>query len=994
MARIPTEELERLKAEVSVEQLVEASGVALKAAGKDLLGRCPFHEDREASLVVTSAKNLWHCFSCQIGGGPIDWVMKSRSVSFRHAVELLRNGRDAPAAPSGRGNRILPAPIHFDAGDQVLMEQAIRYYQERLKQTPEALAYLARRGLDDAELIERHRLGFADRTLGLRLPEKTRKAGHEIRSRLQKLGLLRESGHEHFNGSLVIPVISPGGEITEVYGRKINDNLREGTPYHLYLPGPHRGVWNEAALESSSEIILCEALIDALTFWRAGFRNVTASYGIEGFTADHLDAFQRHGTKRVLIAYDRDEAGDRAADKLAGKLVAEGLECYRIQFPHGMDANEYALKVQPAAKSLGIVIRKAVWLGKGPAPSESPGQQIEHTPTRIDPTPLAASVSAPSVADAVNPALASPTPDTAASSDNPLADEVIVSYGERRYRVRGLAKNLSHETLKINLHIAEGEAYYVDTFDLYSARARHFYIVNAAKDLAVREEIVKADLGRLLLKLEALQQSRIEAALKVEPAAPTMTEAEREQALELLRDPRLLDRILADFDICGLVGERTNKLIGYLAAVSRKLDRPLAVVVQSSSAAGKSSLMDAVLAFMPEEERIKYSAMTGQSLFYMGETNLKHKILAIVEGEGVKSASYALKLLQSEGELTIASTGKDPQTGNLVTQEYHVEGPVMIFLTTTAIEIDEELLNRCLVLSVDESREQTEAIHRLQRERRTLTGLVNGERKQRILLQHRHAQRLLRPLKVLNPYADRLTFLSDKTRTRRDHEKYLTLIDTIALLHQYQRELRTAQRDGETIEYIEATLEDIGCANALAHEVLGRSLDELPPQTRRVLARMIEMVEQHCRAQSLSRAAYRFSRRQLREHTGLSDTQLRVHLERLAQLEYVLVHRGMRGQSFVYELLFDGPAASESPHLSGLIDVTTMERSRGSDTQFAGSTRGHRGPNAAGSRPVEMLAKPDDKAASDDPAAETLKTHVLRRNGRDASYVPAATTPA
>jgi hypothetical protein len=748
-------------------------------------------------------------------------------------------------------------------------------------------------------------------------------------------------------------------------------------------------VWNEAALSVHPEIILCEALIDALTFWRAGYRNVTSAYGIEGFTADHLAAFKQHGTRRVLIAYDRDEAGDRAAEKLAEKLIAEGLECYRIQLPHGMDANEYALKVQPAAKSLGIVIRKAVWLGKGPAPTESPGQQIEHTPTTTNLTPLAASVSAPSVADAVNPAPASPTPATAVSSDHPLADEVIVSYGERRYRVRGLAKNLSHETLKINLHIAQGEAYYVDTFDLYSARSRHLYIVNAAKDLAVREEIVKADLGRLLLKLESLQQSRIEAALKVEPESPAMTEAERDSALDLLRDPKLLDRILADFDTCGLVGERTNKLVGYLAAVSRKLDRPLGVLVQSSSAAGKSSLMDAVLSFMPEEERIKYSAMTGQSLFYMGETNLKHKILAIVEEEGASRASYALKLLQSEGELTIASTGKDPATGTLVTQEYHVEGPVMIFLTTTAIEIDEELLNRCLVLSVDESREQTQAIHRLQRERRTLAGLVNGQRKHRLLAQHRHAQRLLRPLKVLNPYADRLTFLSDKTRTRRDHEKYLTLIDTIALLHQYQRPLRTVRKDGETIEYIEATLEDIGCANALAHEVLGRSLDELPPQTRRVLARAIEMVNAQCAAQQICRAQHRFSRRQLREHTGLSDTQLRVHLERLTQLEYVLVHRGMRGQSFVYELLFDGPAASEAPHLSGLIDVTTMASSRGSDTQFAGSTRGHRGPNAAGSRSAETLAKPIDVAVPEEAAAKEEKRHLLKPNGREASYVPA-----
>ncbi len=167
---------------------------------------------------MTPGKNLWHCFSCQIGGGPIDWMMKTKGVSFRHAVELLREGA-ALTAPRARGSRLLPAAVEFDAGDQALMDQAIRYYQERLKQTPEALAYLARRGLDDAELIERHRLGFADRTLGLRLPEKTRKAGHEIRSRLQKLGLLRESGHEHFNGSIVIPVVSSSGEITEVYER-------------------------------------------------------------------------------------------------------------------------------------------------------------------------------------------------------------------------------------------------------------------------------------------------------------------------------------------------------------------------------------------------------------------------------------------------------------------------------------------------------------------------------------------------------------------------------------------------------------------------------------------------------------------------------------------------------------------------------------------------------------------------------------------------------
>jgi DNA primase len=326
------------------------------------------------------------------------------------------------------------------------------------------------------------------------------------------------------------------------------------------------------------------------------------------------------------------------------------------------------------------------------------------------------------------------------------------------------------------------------------------------------------------------------------------------------------------------------------------LDAPLAIVIQSSSAAGKSSLMDAVLALMPGEERVKYSAMTGQSLFYMGETNLKHKILAIVEEEGASRASYALKLLQSEGELTIATTGADPKTGTLVTQEYRVEGPVMMFLTTTAIDIDEELMNRCLVLTVDEDREQTRAIHRLQREKRTLQGLVRKEQRQKILDLHRNAQRLIRKLAVVNPYADQLTFLDDRTRTRRDHEKYLTLIDTIALLHQYQRPVKSASVGGQTIEFIEVTADDIAAANRLAHEVLGRSLDELPPQTRRVLAALHGWVEGVTIERQLRRPDVRFTRSDVRRVTSLSDVQCRVHVERLVALEYVLVHRGTRGQ--------------------------------------------------------------------------------------------------
>ena len=976
MARIPEADIERLKQEVSLQRLVEAQGIELKRHGADLLGLCPFHEDHEPSLVVSPKKNLWHCLgACQAGGSVIDWVMRSRGVSFRHAVELLRNEHPSLAEPvrivsKGTTEAVkLEAPFEVNADDQRVLRQVVDYYHETLKQSPEALKYLQGRGLTHPEMIGHFRIGFSNRTLGYRLPEKNRKAGEEIRGRLQKLGILRESGHEHFNGSVVIPVFDLNGNITEMYGRKITPGLREGTPLHLYLPGPHQGVWNELALQVSKEIILCESLIDALTFWCAGFRNVTASYGVGGFTEDHKAAFKRHGVQRVWIAYDRDEAGDKAALSLAEELMAMGIECFRVLFPHGMDANEHARKTKPAARVLEICLNSAQWLGKGkpperptveviPAPIEEP--PAEEMPA--SPEPQSTSEEKPAAKEKMDKPVSSlaadPQPPPAVNlSDVPAevkGEEVAITLGDRYYRVRGLAKNLSYAIMRVNLLAARGDSFHVDTLDLYAARQRVAFVKQAAIEMAVKEDLVKHDLRHVLRKLEEVQDQQIQKTLEPKKPEIAISDEASAAAMELLEDPRLLDRILKDFERCGVVGEETNKQVGYLAAISRCLKTPLAVMVQSSSAAGKSSLMESILAFVPEEHCIEYSAMTGQSLFYMAEKDLKHKVLAIAEEEGASRAAYALKLLQSEGALTIASTGKDPATGRLVTHQYRVEGPVMIFLTTTAIDLDEELLNRCLVLTVNEDREQTQAIHRLQREAHTLEGLLAQQEREDILKVHQNAQRLLKPLSVVNPYARNLTFPDSLTRTRRDHTKYLTLIDSITLLHQYQRLVKTApDHRGRNVSFIEVAKDDICVANRLAHEVLGRSLDELPPQTRRLLILIEESVRRECERLKMERSDFRFSRRDVRVWAAWGDTVLKKHLGRLEDLEYLLVHRGGRGQSFVYELLFDGHGADGKPWLPGLIDVDSLDydekksplndqKSPPSRPQVAGVSRGGR----------------------------------------------------
>ena len=1060
MARIPTAEIERLKQEVSVERLVEASGIVLKKAGKDLIGLCPFHEDSTASLVVTPVKNLWHCFGCGAAGGSIDWVMRNNGVSFRHAVELLREGIALDSTSSLAANpadlkptvikhatvRILDAPVCLDADDQALLNQVIDYYHATLQTSPEALAYLDSRGITGSaatEAISTFKLGFANRTLGLRLPAKNRQAGAEIRTRLQRIGIYRDSGHEHFNGSLVIPILDAQGSVVEVYGRKLLDTLRAGTPKHLYLPGAHRasgrGVFNLAALTVHKEIILCEALIDALTFWCAGYRNVTSSYGIEGFTDEMLATFQQHQIQRVLIAFDRDEAGERGSAKVSQKLMQAGIACFRMQFPKGMDANDYALKVTPAAKSLGVVIRQALWLGNGQAPMRSVPESVSvmdaaapvHAAVSEAPDPIALQAAAPLAMTTIpnlpspiaseplpaSPLPASPMPDTARALPIEVkANEILLTLGAgtaaRRYRIRGLAKNLVVDMLKINLLVAVGEAstdhaapsFHVDTLDLYSSKQRGHYIAQAAQETGLEESLLKTDLGRVLLALEQLQDQTIDKTLQTEPP-PQMTDAEQQAALHLLKAPDLVPRILADFATCGLVGENTNKLVAYLAAVSRKLARPLGIVIQSSSAAGKTSLMDAVLAFIPESDKVKYSAMTGQSLYYMGETNLKHKALAIVEEEGASRAGYALKLLQSEGELTMASTGKDPQTGNLITQVYKVEGPVALLLTTTARDLDEELMNRCLVLSVDEGRAQTRAIHQLQRDKRTLAGLIAQQDKAALIQLHQNAQYLLKPLAVLNPYAEYLSFPDQTTRLRRDHDKYLTLIDTIAYLHQYQRVVKTVPQravphgmsaahatatEARLMEYIEVTLEDIALANQLAHEVLGRSLDELPPQTRRLLMLIDGYVSSECQRLGHKRSDCHFSRRSLREAIHWGDTQLKVHLARLTELEYLITHR-TKTNGFAYELVYDTVAAGDSLRFPGLTDIDTIRHAydaarSGQPLAQSAAGRGVVGHQSVAGHPDKVAAIPVSAMFADDSSDLSTKTHSLTAHAHIASY--------
>jgi len=455
--------------------------------------------------------------------------MKAEEVSFRHVVELLRSGNVSTLVESGKITRQatvrkLEAPVDYSADDQKLLQQIVGYYQERLKEAPAALKYLESRGIHYPEALAQFKIGFADRTLGSRLPHKNRKEGAEIRTRFERIGIYRDTGHEHFNGAVVFPVMDEHGCITEMYGRKINNGIRKGTAYHLYLPGSHRGIWNPSSL-AAKEIILCESIIDALSFRVNGFRNVTAAYGVSGFTDEMLAAFIDKQVQKVFIAYDRDEAGDSAAAKLAEKLNGEGIETLRIQFPHKMDANEYALQVKPANKSLNVLINGATWLGK------RTNQPVENA----EPSPLAAPAAEPAEQTPPPEPQQTPVKEKVNVPTKIRGEDIEITLGERRYRIRGMQKNLSFDVMKVNVRVSQAEKYFIDTLDLYNARHRTALVNAAADELEINGDIIKRDVGRVLLKLEELQEDNINDTLKPQQPTVRLTDSERAEALALQR---------------------------------------------------------------------------------------------------------------------------------------------------------------------------------------------------------------------------------------------------------------------------------------------------------------------------------------------------------------------------------------------------------------------------------------------------------------------------
>lgn len=783
-----------------------------------------------------------------------------------------------PEAPAQEAvpsvNPDLQELLSSEFNPQTLLNRTMEFYHAVFKEERQGLEYLVKRGIIEQAIYLDYKIGFVNGSLRRTLPSEG-----PIVEMLKQIGILTPKGSELFYNCVVLPIYDEDNNVVSIYGCHIERKE------DLYLPGPHKSVFNLGALKVSKRIILTESIIDSLSLIQVGRRETIPLYGINGITKDHVELFKKYQIREVYFCPvgDDHEASMRVMDELSPL----GIRCYRIALPDGVaDINDYLL-TGATKDSFDQFIEQA-------EPFETKSNEL---------------------LDGSHPVI--------------TEDEIQVSFDfkGRSYRIRGITA-VRLDQLKVSIKLTFNGLYHIDTFDLYSAKARGTFTTQVRKVLSLDPGVVNQDLSLIVEHLESLQ-AKMREEKEIKTDSQEMTEQEKEEAMEFLKSENLLERIVADFKACGQIGEETNLLLGYLVTISRKLSSPLAVLVVSRSGSGKTTLQDVVLSFTPPEDYEKYTRLTDQALFYKTEDALKHKLLAIEEERGASGCAYSLRNLQSSHALSIATTAKDPTTGKLKTDVYKVSGPTAIMITTTLSEdSDYETYNRFIILTIDESISQTKRILERQRLNETIEGIVDKKRREKIKRRHHNAQRLLKMLEIANPYSNQLTFIDTILRARREQPKYFAIIKTIALLRQYQKEIKTIETDGQTIEYIEVDLKDIEMANRIANEILGRNLDELSPPSKNLLIEIKKMAESIAVEQKKESVDVIFTRREVREFTRWSDYQIKVHIKQLEELEYLYPVYGGPGKRYAYQLLWDGKGMDGEKFLMGLIEIGKIKTSR------------------------------------------------------------------
>jgi DNA primase len=777
------------------------------------------------------------------------------------------------------------AKLFLETGDelekQAVLGKVFSYCKRALPLTRKALDYLQGRGMDYTQ----HETGYNSGGL-----HEGSKHQHLVAG-MERCGLLKKRPAGGYSvwakDCILFPLRNAEHKIVSLYGRSITNDTDQR---HFYLSG-REGLYPGYPKPEATGLILVESIIDAVSLLQQHELSiqyaVLALYGTNGFTDEHVQAiFQLKHLQEIIFMLNGDDAGRAATSKHAATLHAllPDIALTLVAVPEGEDVNSL-LQTHDDPRVLAELV----------------GQRTAFS-FSIESSSLLPTVTEQPKSPVAPPVTASPAAGKLITANPELlvydSEELVIT-------VLGGIKLTGLDRMKVTLkveHKALARLPVRHHLDLYNHPHTEQLINKIADSLDIPTQRATQTIATLTSELESYRARRMESLQPRAEERVKLSPAERQAAIQYLKQANLLDRTNEDIGRSGIVGEETNRLIAWLVYSSRKLSVPLHLLFLGSSGTGKTWLQERVSELIPPEDKIEITQITENAFYYFRQDELRHRLLLIEDLDGAEASLYPLRELQSKRRISKTVTLKDSK-GNLKTITLVVEGPVSVSGCTTRERVYDDNANRCLLLYIDGSKDQDRRI--LDYQTRAAAGEIDREEEQHIRRQLQHVQGVLVPVTVVNPYAKVIQLPEQVFKPRRTMTLLLAFIEAVTFYHQYQRPVK---RDGQGHPYIESTAADIEAAFNLLKDALFHKSDELTQASRSFLERLKVLLKEQGKTS--------FHSREIRRQLRLAPSTLKRYLVELERYGYLKVSRPGRQGRYEYSI----PDPTEYDALRSAID--------------------------------------------------------------------------
>jgi DNA primase len=699
--------------------------------------------------------------------------------------------------------------------------------------------------------------------------------------------------------SLVFPLKNQDRKIVGLYFRSLDE---KAVSKHYYLKD-RQGLYPNYPRPETTKLILTEAIIDAATLLQisgiTGEYEILACYGTNGLTEEHQQSIKSlESLMEIILFFDGDKAGKEGIKKNAKVLrsIKPNVKISYVETPEGEDINSLSVGHEKEIFTHLLETRKEVPFLFSSESSTEKKKSKDQPLNRSTTEPL--------------------------NTNNP--NKITYATSTAQYQILGgLRKDLDSMRVSLTIRNHNNNLRHRSKPDLFEDKQVEKIAREAAEKLGLRADLIEIDLNELTDKLEVYRENELYPETK-ESAKPEVKILDYTRCKTFLSKPNLISRFNDLIGKAGVTGEENNRIFLFCIASSYKMPDTLHALIQGTTGSGKTHLLTKVSSFIPHEDRKHFTRVTEGSFYNYGAKDLQHKLICLEDLDGMREEAYlAFRELQSRGMITSSTTGQD-EKGNIRAYEKTVYGPIASLSCTTRGEIYEDNMSRCFLIAVDETREQTERIISYQNQK--ATGKVDGEKELQITGFVQDCIRMLKPLEVINPYADKVQLPREAHKIRRLNDLYQSFVKQITLMNQYRRkkversEILT-EASGNKREVLITEKEDLQTAADIMFESILLKVDELDGSLRLFYENLKDYVEATGKDHH---ETYSFSQREIRQALNISKTQLHRYIRTLMSLEYLQLSGGHINKGFKYKISYwdniDKLRAKVKRHLQGQLD--------------------------------------------------------------------------